>query len=527
MYTLLVVDDEALIREAITSIIDWESLGFTTIFQAEDGLEALEICRSDKIDLVLTDIVMPFMDGMELTRVLHDEFPQIHIVILTGHEEFEYAKEAIDMSVKNYILKPVGAKTLYSKMEAICKEFRIKATKEEYLSKMRTQVRQSIPVLREKFLYSLVCSQYNKMPNIEQRIQSLEIPLHSTKYLIGVVDTDISQADLDMELYFFTLQNITNDTVGRQHCIFDNNEQIIIIFNLDFYEDDAHDIALKTLDVLIKAIQSVMKIQVTCAVGSEVDSYEDLYYSYIEANQALDFRYSLGENKVYDIADLDYLDHSFFYPYEDIKQVVYQIKTGNMQQIREAVEHLSGVLVDRKNLSKVNIKMVFMELLNSILKEFSAVKNGKDDIWKAGSSIYTSLDQDDSLHKVKERIIEFAIQVAEMLSKVQINSGQVTVDKVKKFVDANYSLEECSLSMAADNAGVSAGYLSALFKKLVGVKFIEYLTNVRMEQARLLLKTTDLKHYEVAYEVGYANPHYFSVAFKKHVGVSPSEFKTL
>ena len=116
MYTLLIADDEPLIRNGVKRIIDWESLGFSRIFMAEDGVEALEIIRNNKVDLVLTDIAMPFMTGLELSEILAKEFPQIHVVILTGYEDFEYAQQSVDLGVKNYILKPVGAETLYKKL---------------------------------------------------------------------------------------------------------------------------------------------------------------------------------------------------------------------------------------------------------------------------------------------------------------------------------------------------------------------------------------------------------------------------
>ena len=117
MYTLLIADDEPLIRNGVKKIIDWESLGFSRIFMAEDGVEALEIIRNNKVDLVLTDIAMPFMTGLELSEILAKEFPQIHVVILTGYEDFEYAQQSVDLGVKNYILKPVGAETLYNKIK--------------------------------------------------------------------------------------------------------------------------------------------------------------------------------------------------------------------------------------------------------------------------------------------------------------------------------------------------------------------------------------------------------------------------
>lgn len=159
MYTLLIADDEPLIRNGVKKIIDWESLGFSKIFLAEDGQEALDIIRENHVDLVLTDIVMPFMDGLELSEILAKEFPQIHVVILTGHEEFEYAQKSVSLGVKNYILKPIGAENLYKKMVQICEKLHIENKQRQYVSSMKNQLRQSMPVLREQTLKKIVCSE--------------------------------------------------------------------------------------------------------------------------------------------------------------------------------------------------------------------------------------------------------------------------------------------------------------------------------------------------------------------------------
>lgn len=159
MYTLLIADDEPLIRNGVKKIIDWESLGFSRIFMAEDGVEALEIIRNNKVDLVLTDIAMPFMTGLELSEVLAKEFPQIHVVILTGYEDFEYAQQSVDLGVKNYILKPVGAETLYKKMKKICEALHIENKEKEYVASMKKQLQQSLPALRLSMLNRIVCKE--------------------------------------------------------------------------------------------------------------------------------------------------------------------------------------------------------------------------------------------------------------------------------------------------------------------------------------------------------------------------------
>ena len=172
MYTLLIADDEPLIRNGVKNIIDWESLGFSKILLAEDGQEALDLIRKNKVDLVLTDIVMPFMDGLELSKVLSEEFPEIHVVILTGHEDFEYAQQSVNLGVKNYILKPVGAQSLYKKMSEICKKLHIQNKQKEYISSMKKQPIR-ISILRAQLLNRLVC-----MPdqNVNKQIERGQKP---------------------------------------------------------------------------------------------------------------------------------------------------------------------------------------------------------------------------------------------------------------------------------------------------------------------------------------------------------------
>lgn len=529
MYSLLLVDDEELVRDSMSSIIDWESLGFTNIYQAEDGLEALKICEKQKMDLVLTDIVMPFMDGLELSAALNEKYPSTHVVILTGHEDFEYAKQSVDLGVKNYILKPVGASTLYVKMKEICKKLKIEANQKQYISRMRSQIHQSLPILREKFLNTLVCTQYGKGQDYLERIENLELPLKASSFIIGIVEVDLSDIHKsDIELYLFTAKNISSDCVGKNHCVFDdNNNHVIIVFNLDDFNEDAHFIIYDTLQVIQKAIYANLKVDTTCAMGSIVKDLDHLYRSYSEANTAIDCHYSLGENRVYDIKDLDYIEKSFYYPFDEIKQLINSVKFLKQNDIEKAMEQIRMKLFRDKNLSSSNIKMVVIEIITSLLKEMSAIRETPSQLWDEGFSLYNQIEHVRSLDEVLSCLLIFAVKVSKELSKQQTNSGKIIVDKVKEYIQKHYFDENTSLTKAAEYAGVSTGYLSALFKKEAGTNFVEFLTNVRMEKAMNLLKSTDKRTYEVAYETGFANPHYFSISFKKHTGMSPSDFRTL
>ena len=177
-------------------------------------------------------------------------------------------------------------------------------------------------------------------------------------------------------------------------------------------------------------------------------------------------------------------------------------------------------------ISGKNIKMIYIEIVTSLLKELSELKEVSEKIWKWGFDLYQYFEGFRSVADLEEELYRFACEICIQMNSVQANSGMQVIDKVKDFVMRNYKNPELSLSMAAEEASVSMGYLSGLFKKESGTNFVKYLTDVRMEKSIQLLRTTDMKVYEIAYETGFSNPHYFSISFKKYTGMSPSEFKT-
>lgn len=526
MYTVLIVDDEPLVRRGVSRMIDWESLGFTTVLQAEDGMEALEMCKKNKIDLVLTDIVMPFMNGIELATILGQEFPDIQVVILTGHEDFEWAKQSVDLGVKNYILKPVGANTLYEKMQGICKRLYLETKQKNYIEKMRRQLHQSIPVLQEKFLYMVVCTENRMRTDLSSRIETLELPLRGKSYQVAIVELDLAEIDgSDIEIYLFSAKNVIQECVGMGNCVFDYNNKVGIVFNLDYYEEADQDIVYKTVQVIQKALHLNLRIDNTCALGTVVNKPEQLNESWKEANTALDCKYSLGINRVYDIYDLDYIEKSFYYPFEEIQNLVNSIKFMSEEEIQMAVQKIGQSLANTPNVSSANIRMVFIEILTSLLKELSIVKEVAFDVWTEGFELYSHLDEVISIEHMNSKLLAYSKKVSMELHKSQKNSGQLMIQKVGEYMEKHYMDETLTLSSMAEVVGVSMGYLSALFKKETGINFIEKLTHIRMEHAKELLRTTDKKTYEIAYETGYTNPHYFSISFKKSTGMSPSEYR--
>lgn len=527
MYTLLIADDEPLIRNGVKKIIDWESLGFSEIFLAEDGQEALDIIRKNHVDLVLTDIVMPFMDGLELTETLSREFPQIHVVILTGHEDFQYAQKSVGLGVKNYILKPIGAESLYKEMKEICEKLHIENSQRQYIQSMKNQLRQSLPVLQEQTLNKIVCSADRNLRLYLERAKSLQLDMSQAPYEIGVMDLDMENiSGADYDLYLFASRNIVKECLGKEHYVFeDGKDRVVILFRCGTLEAESHDLIYDVLCIIQKSIYNTIRLKTTCALGTTAATLDELNQAYRNAKKALECKYSLGSNNVYDIEDLNYLERSFYYPQQELHHLTKSIMIGNTEEIERAVRSVFRDNGKDGSLSGKNVKVIYMEAMNALLRELAGLKDIPDEMWNRGFVLYQKFETYSSLREMEDELIRFACSIRDEMNSAQTNSGMQVIDKVKDYVMRNYKNPEISLTSAAEFASVSTGYLSGLFKKEAGTNFVKYLTDVRMEKSMQLLRSTDMKTYEIAYETGFSNPHYFSVSFKKYTGMSPSEFR--
>lgn len=528
MYSLLIADDEPIIRKGVSTIIDWKSLGVDRIYQAGDGEEALDIIRSHHVDLLLTDIIMPFMDGLQLTEVLNREYPNIQIVILTGHEDFEYARKSIGLGVKAFILKPIGAETLYAEMQKILKGLKQQKKEEEYISDMRLQLYRSLPILQERLLNSLITSRHGNKKQIAKRGLSLELDLTASGYAIGIVAADRSKVeDQDYELYSFAVRNITYDCVGRNHLIFeDNHGNIVILFNLDVLGEDPETTAYESLEVIIKAIQLTLNMQSSAALGRVVGDLDQLYESYRTAVLASESRFVLREGSVYDSRDLPQSFESFTYPFDQIRDLINRVKYFGKDSLEEPLRGIRDFIEQNSGLSILNIRMIFTEITSELLKELSGTQGISEDLLDHSLNFYHNINSFPNVDITMEQLKALLCDTADEMQRVKNSSSNRLIDKAKQVVAERYSDPDLTLSATAEEIGVSTGYLSALFKKEEGINFIKYVTDIRMRRAMELLKTTDRHTYEIAEEVGFPDAHYFSITFKKSTGLSPSEFRS-
>jgi len=528
MYKIMIVDDEEIVRRSIVNIINWNDIGFELPTQACDGVEALALALAQKPDIIIADIKMPNMDGLELASKVKELLPDTQVIIFSGHDEFKYAQESISLGVLDYILKPIGSVKLTNKLKEIRDKLDQDFQKRHYFVKIQEQLHHSLPLLKESFFNGLVCSPNNSIYSAS-RMHTLDITLSSGPYVTAIVAPDLDCiAANQIDVYQFAFKNIAFETLGDTHPFFtDSMGRLVIIFSMGSFPKhyQTREMIIDTLSVLHKAILLYVEVSATIGIGSLVAETQDLYRSYNDANTALDCQYLLGKGKVYDFYDLNFKEPEFFYPFDENANFVNAIKTNDHLGIAHALDHISDKLKTRSQLSMPNIKFVFIELITNLTKLLAEAKPVPKELWHQCLHLYTSIEQLDTIDKIAKVIHPIAVNIAVHLNSLWLTSSNNLILKAKSFVQEQFNDEMLSLNTVADHINVSSGYLSAIFKKETGINFSNYLTQLRMEKAMQLLATTDKNVYEIAFETGFSNPHYFSISFKKFTKLSPSEYR--
>lgn len=266
-------------------------------------------------------------------------------------------------------------------------------------------------------------------------------------------------------------------------------------------------------------------LEITCGIGAPCNKMEDLFSSYSQSKTALSYQVSLGLNKIYDINDMSKIESSFYYPETLITKLVHSIMFDSVDIIKETLTTINDDILKKHSLSLENIQIINVEIITHIFKELYKVEDIDPSIWQDGLSLYGDIQKAKSNQKYIELIANFAIKSSLQFSNKRINSKSRIVENTKDIVTSRYSDSQLSLSEIAYELNISTGYLSTVFKSKTGETLSKYISKTRIEAAMLLLKTTSKMTYKIAEDTGFDNAHYFSYAFKKLSGISPTDYR--
>ncbi|WP_186577054.1 response regulator [Aquibacillus kalidii] len=506
MKKVFLIDDEMIIRKGIANGIDWKEEGFEYCGDAPDGEVALPLIEQCKPDIVITDIKMPFMDGLQISRILREKMPSVKIIILSGHDEFEYAREAIRIRVTEYCLKPLSASDLLHTLHKVSAQIDKEQIQERKYNDLKTKALQNLSISKDKFLIDLCDGVYSTSDAIKHASE-LGIDIIASYYFIVIIESK-------------QLRSIDTDWIKEGYtCLtfWKNTKEKVFIFqgtSLDQLEQAATNIRKKmqsreeSICFGIGKIENrIQGISLSYAEAQEEKSYARIIYKYNKQ--------ATGD----DLQSKKELHHSF-----NRKELIQFLKFGNIGQIKEFSKSYSSYLQTSTIHSPLLYYYFLMDFTITITHFIKEMDNDSGDV------LGQIKDKEMRASWIREyqEVITYMEEVLSIVigSRDQTNSKYGTIiQKTKEYILENFADPKLSLQTSAAKVNVSASYLSHMFSNETGQTLTEFLTNTRIERAKELLKTTNDKTYEIAYKVGYSDSHYFCHSFKKVTGMTTKAFK--
>lgn len=520
-YKVFFVEDEIITREGIRDHVDWRSSGFEFCGEAADGEIALSLLQAAQPDVLITDIKMPFMDGLQLSKIVRERMPWVKIIILSGHDEFEYAQKAISLGVADYLLKPVTVQMLQTVLQKLCVQLDQERKEKENLKRLQEQIEDNRAMLRERLLFKLVVGSISPAEAVEKG-QMLGLDLISRHYLVVVLKLELGDRteQYDHEEYQQVQQVLTglaekNPDVFVLKREWGDNILIMKGSTPEYLEEDR--------DLLLEEIgQAVAKTRyrLGIGVGASKERIADICRSFIEALVHLQNPMNgqgAGINQTIERRELLKLDK---------KVVENYLRCGAKDEFEDFFNAYLRPLSETALRSALIKNYVFVDLILATAKLVDGLGGEIDKVIPEVNSIETILSNVKSVEQLREQAYKIISTGLDYRDSHPDGQHAQLIRQAKEYIEQHYLDPELSLNVVAARANLSASHFSAVFSQETHQTFKEYLTQIRINKAKELLRMTMLRSADIAYQVGYNDPHYFSAVFKKNTGLSPIEFRS-
>lgn len=540
MLKIFLAEDEVIVRETIKRMIPWENLGFELVGEAADGEMALPLLLRQKPDLLITDIKMPFMDGLTLAKVAKKEIPGLKVVILSGYDDFNYAKQAINIGVEDYLLKPITKNALIERLTEIRSRYEHEKTQKEYYEKFHREMQAYEKNSSRDFFEALVSGSMDMM-EIYRRSEKLGLDIVAEAYNV-LIFTMNCEEDFSEQREGYSEWEA--ESLKLLEEFFSENTSAMLfrcnIFSYGVLIKGQKETIGENTRSCVSEIQRILdrkeqKRQWFVAAGEPVERLSQIQKSYYSASRAFSQRYLYDENILYydEMASMEKKNVT-----EDDSTYLQKVDVNALNPAILQKFLSNGLLEETENFVKDYFYAIGQEPLESLVFRNYVTLNVRFSVMSFLKEIgcdTRTLEQEDTEDVLSEssKSLENAIAYAEKIISQAIalrdqNSGNKNRSILKTavdFIDSHYMEEDMSLNKAANAANVSANHFSALFSQNMGQTFIEYLTNLRMNKAKEYLRCTSMRSSEIAGEIGYKDAHYFSYLFKKTQGMTPSDYR--
>lgn len=531
MLKVFLAEDEFIIREGIKNNIDWQAHGYEFCGEASDGELAFPLIQKTRPDILITDIKMPFVDGLALSRLVKKELPETEIIILSGYEEFDYAKEAIQIGVARYLLKPVNGETLLQEIDSVAEIILGKQKEKEIREKYQKEMEENS--LRDQMdLFQHLVTGDCSMEELLSVADKLDLKIMAPWY--SIVLLKIQSMKHDYEEYSGSIvvvdERIVKLAEPEHVLIFDRAlEGRAFLFKADS-EEELLAYQKEYLGDVKEVLSGYANLRYFGGIGTPVNRLREIPASFEDASHAFAHRYLVAESCILDSSLLmqeGAAEHEDFrisaVNPEQIDRAKMQefLRTGDLDEVVYFVDEFFGKLDGGAMKSRIFRQYITMDAYFSIVDFLKGLGLQKDEI--------EAPDQDSSILQDEKSAMDYIVRIMEkalvLREKKASSRYEDVVSEVIHYIEDNYAQEELSLNLLASHVNFSPNHLSMIFSQQTGQTLIRYLTDYRMNRAKELLRCSSKKSSVISMEVGYKDPHYFSFLFKKTQGMTPTQYR--
>lgn len=533
---VFLVEDEMVIRRGIKNSIDWEKEGYIFCGEASDGELAYPMIIKEKPDILITDIRMPFMDGLELCKLVKKELPNIKILILSGYDEFDYAKEAIRLGVTEYLLKPISSGKLLEALNGVSESIRREKEDKDLVRKYMEEMRENTEHEKQKFFEQMIAGNLSMADALET----------GKKY-----EMNLSAGMYNLLLFRFTLgeeNRKSGELLGEaEYAIEKLTERLEYVFEFQrgvegwafLLMADNEEQMSERVKELSKDLEEIMKNYSTIAyfggIGQPVARLRELEESFREAERALVARFTMELNRIISVEDirmaqnvdtLDDIEITSFGEIEKTRTMLEKfLNNGAEDEIDEFVDVYINELPEENLKSVLMRQYIIMDAYIVMMSFCEKIEGIEGEMQAQSEELKNSMKTIQTLEEIKNYIRMLLKKIIGVRDTISGRRYSDIIEIAKDQIRKTYMSDEISLNTIAAEVGMSPSYFSSIFSKEMGKTFVEYLTEIRMDRAKELLMCSSMKTSEIGYEVGYKDPHYFSYIFKKTQNCTPKEFR--
>lgn len=538
MLTVVLADDDCLVTEILSDSIPWHDLGMQVIGVADHGKKALDLCLELRPDILVTDIQMPFFNGLEVALQLMENDIQTKIILISGVQDFNYARVALDVKAEGYILKPIQLNEVISVLKKARDTIEMEFGREQVIKRLTSQLSENMSLMQDKFMNNLVLDRMHDNDELQERLAYFKLPFKITEDItVAVAKIDeyehmVKSKGIEYEQFInFSIKNLIEQTLNHFQaglCFTTRDNEFVIIFSEEYCYEDKMNGIFEGIEQLLINFEG---ISLSIGVGNCV-SIRTANLSYNCACNAISYKFYTGNNSIIHINDI--IDSNTIDKISDMnhnarlnelqKLMLSEIKMGESQKVIKIFEEYYMLLAKANQFSQEYIRGRFLELIIDAHREICETEGEVEDVIACYMVSLQSIMRVESISEIRSHASHILLFITDYYSAKYNKKHNNLVERINRYVSQNYKTN-ISLTEIANEVFMSPTYICAVYKRETGKTINEYIIEMKMSYAKKMLESTKMKIMDISEDLGYENPQYFSYSFKKYLGEKPHQYR--